>query len=390
MKKFIATLLALVFMVSLVSCGAAPAEEADTPVEPSNQPEQTSEPAPEEKKLSLCFICEALGDNSFNDASDNSCKAYAEQYGIDYFCTQVGAGGDVIAAMREAAQNGYSIVTTMYGAEQIAMLEEEAADYPDTLFYLFTATSDVDAGDNVVGGFFRSCEAAYMGGLVAGGMSQTKVAAFIGGQESVNLYDWMVGYVQGVERGGSSPVYSWINGENPWSDPAKAKELSKSLKNNYNADMFWGCAGQSGDGVFQAVIELREAEPDKMFWALGVDSDQHAIFEANDKEDVAEVILTSCMKNPMGPVGGFIETLLAGGKVQGGMITCGIKDGACRIADNDFYRANTPAEVQELVDTAKEEVKSGKIEIMGSYGLSIEELNAFLQEHTLNYTAANM
>ena len=85
-----------------------------------------------------------------------------------------------------------------------------------------------------------------------------------------------------------------------------------------------------------------------------------------------------------------IETLLAGGKVQGGMITCGIKDGACRIADNDFYRANTPAEVQELVDTAKEEVKSGKIEIMGSYGLSIEELNAFLQEHTLNYTAANM
>ena len=385
MKKFLATLLALVLMSTLVACGSS-SEEAPAPAD-TNEQEETQ---PEEKKLSLCFICEALGDNSFNDASDNSCKAYAEQYGIDYFCTQVGAGGDIITAMREAAQNGYSIVTTMYGAEQIAMLEREAADYPDTLFYLFTATSDVDAGDNVVGGFFRSCEAAYMGGLVAGGMSKTKVAAFIGGQESVNLYDWMVGYVQGVERGGSSPVYSWINGENPWSDPAKAKELAKSLKNNYNADMFWGCAGQSGDGVFQAVIELREAEPDKMFWALGVDSDQHAIFEANGKEEVAEVILTSCMKNPMGPVGGFIETLQAGGKVPSGLITCGIKDGACRIADNDFYKANTPQEVQDIVNTAREEVKNGTIEVMGSYGLSIEELNDFLKEHTLNYVAANM
>ena len=389
MKKFLATLLALVLMFSLVACGGSAEEPANTPAN-TDEPAQTDAPVEEEKKLSLCFICEALGDNSFNDASDISCKAYAEKYGIDYFCTQVGAGGDVITAMREAAQNGYSIVTTMYGAEQIAMLEKEAADYPDTLFYLFTATSDVDAGDNVVGGFFRSCEAAYMGGLVAGGMSETKVAAFIGGQESVNLYDWMVGYVQGVERGGSSPVYSWINGENPWSDPAKAKELSRSLRNNYEADMFWGCAGQSGDGVFQAVIEMREENPDTTLWALGVDADQYAVFAANDKEDVAEVILTSCMKNPVGPVAGFIETLQAGGKVQGGLITCGIKDGACGIAENDFYKANASAEAQALVETAKDEIKTDKAEIVTAYGLSIDELNAFLEAHTINYQAANM
>ena len=386
MKKVLSMLLVLVFAFALVACGGTQEETTTQPED--NGTETTQEETA--KKLSICFICEALGDNSFNYASDNSLKEYAEKYGVDYFCTQVGAGGDVITATREAAQNGYSIVTTMYNAEVIAMLEKEAADYPDTLFYLFTATSDVNAGDNVVGGFFRSCEAAYMGGLVAGSMSKTGVAAFIGGQESVNLYDWMVGYVQGVERGGSKPVYSWINGENPWSDPAKAKELAKSLKNNYDADMFWGCAGQSGDGVFQAVIELREAEPDKMFWALGVDSDQHAIFEANGKEDIAEVILTSCMKNPMGPVGGFIETLQAGGKVQGGQITCGLKDDACKIAENDFYKANATAEAQELVNTAREEVKSGEIEIMGSYGLSIDDLNKFLEEHTLNYQAANM
>ncbi len=395
MKKFISLLLVLVLAFALVACGSQPEAEATTPAPAENtdpQPAQNTEPEPEADPVSVCFIITALGDNSFADASDRSLKEYVDTYGIEYFCTQVGANGDMIAATREAAQNGYDIVCVQYDAEVLAMVEEEAKDYPDTLFYLFSARAGSDAGDqdNIVAGFFRSCEASYVGGLVAGAMSETGKCAFVGGQENVGLYDWMLGYVQGVERGGSNTVYSWINGENPWSDPAKAKELSRSLRNNYEADMFWGCAGQSGDGVFQAVIEMREENPDTTLWALGVDADQYAVFEANDKTDVAEVILTSCMKNPVGPVAGFIETLQAGGKVQGGLITCGIKDGACGIAENDFYKANASAEAQALVETAKEEIKADKAEIVTAYGLSIEDLNAFLEAHTLNYQAANM
>ena len=387
MKKFLSMLLVLVLAFALVACGSAPAEENTAPE--SEGTETTPEP---EDKVSVCFITEALGDNSFADASDRSLKAYVDTYGIEYFCTQVGAGGDQITATREAAQNGYDIVAVGYSADVLAMVQAEAKDYPNTLFYLFSAKADteVEGLDNVVAGFFRSCESSYVGGLVAGAMSETGKCAFVGGQENVGLYDWMIGYVQGVERAGSISVYSWINGENPWSDPAKAKELSRSLKNNYDADMFWGCAGQSGDGVFQAVIEFREENPDQTLWALGVDADQYAVFEANDKEDVAEVILTSCMKNPVGPVAGFIETLQAGGKIQGGKITCGIKDGACGIAENDWYRAQASAEAQQLVETAKNEIKNDQAEIVTAYGLSIEDLNAFLEAHTLNYQAANM
>ncbi|MDO5139225.1 MAG: BMP family ABC transporter substrate-binding protein [Oscillospiraceae bacterium] len=390
MKKVLSLILMLALVFVLAACGEtpAPAEQGHTPAPAGDTPA----PAEETKKISVCFITEALGDNSFADASDRSLKEYEQTYGIEYFCTQVGAGGDQITATREAAQNGYDIVAVGYNAEVLAMLQTEAKDYPDTLFYLFSAKADteVEGLDNVVAGFFRSCESSYVGGLVAGAMSETGKCAFIGGQENVGLYDWMIGYVQGVERAGSIAVYSWINGDNPWSDPAKAKELSRSLKNNYDADMFWGCAGQSGDGVFQAVIEFREENPDQTLWALGVDADQYAVFEANDKEDVAGVILTSCMKNPVGPVAGFIETLQAGGKIQGGKITCGIKDGACGIAENDWYRAQASAEAQQLVETAKDEIKNDQAEIVTAYGLSIQDLNAFLEAHTLNYQAANM
>ena len=389
MKKLISLLLVLVLAFALAACGSQPSEEDTTPA-PAPAPAE-DEPVVDDK-VSVCLIVTALGDNSFADASDRSMKEYVQTYGIDYFCTQVGANGDMLTATREAAQNGYDIVCVQYDAEVLAMVEEEAKDYPDTLFYLFSARAGSEAGDqdNIVAGFFRSCESSYVGGLVAGAMSETKKCAFVGGQENVGLYDWMLGYVQGVERAGSNTVYAWINGENPWSDPAKAKELSRSLKNNYDADMFWGCAGQSGDGVFQAVIEFREENPDQTLWALGVDADQYAVFEANGKDDVAEVILTSCMKNPVGPVAGFIETLQAGGKVQGGLLTCVIKDGACGIAENDFYKANASAEAQQLVETAKDEIKSDKAEIVTAYGLSIEDLNAFLEAHTINYQAANM
>jgi basic membrane protein A len=390
MKKFLSLLLVLVLAFALVACGSKP-EENPTPAEENTTPaEENTEPVEEEAPVSVCFIIEALGDNSFADASDRSMKEYVEKYGVDYHVTQVGAGGDQITATREAAQNGYDIVAVQFNAEVLAMLEQEAKDYPDTIFYMFSARAGSEVtGDNVVAGFFRSCEASYVGGLVAGSMSETGKCAFVGGQESVGLYDWMIGYVQGVERGGATTVYSWINGENPWSDPAKAKELATALKNNYDADMFWGCAGQSGDGVFQAVLEMREANPDQTLWALGVDADQYAVFEANDKEETAEVILTSCMKNPMGPVERMIQMLQNGETVPAGYWTCGIKDGACGIAENDYYKANASAEAQALVETAKEEIKNDKVEIVTAYGLSMEDLNAFLEAHTMNYQAAD-
>ena len=55
-----------------------------------------------------------------------------------------------------------------------------------------------------------------------------------------------------------------------------------------------------------------------------------------------------------------------------------------------LLQANASAEAQQLVETAKEEIKNDQAEIVTAYGLSIEDLNAFLEAHTLNYQAANM
>ena len=380
MKKFLSMLLVLMLALSLVACGGGQTEG-----------EGETEGNTEAEALSVCFITQQLGDNSFADAADRSMKSYADTYGVDYHCTQLGGTGDAITASREAGQAGYDIVAVQYDAEVAAMLDAEAGDYPDTIFYMFSAPNTyTPSAANVVSGYFRSCESSYMGGIVAGHVSTTGVCAYIGGMESTGLYDWMFGYVQGVKLAGSMSVYSWISGDNPWSDPAKAKELSMALYNNYDADTFWGCAGQSGDGVFEAVRELRDTTGSDAFWALGVDADQHAIFAANGKDDIADLILTSCMKNPVGPVETFIQTLQAGGTVEGGMLTVGAAQNACIIAENDFYLANAPQAAQEAVAAAKADLVAGTSSVVTAYGMTNDEINAFLQEHTLNYVASTL
>ena len=385
MKKFLALFLVLVLSLSLVACGKTSEGETTNPEPVDSGNTEPVDEGVDPKSISICFVCEALGDNSFNDRSHNSNLATAEKYGVEYHCTQVGAGGDILVAVREAAQNGYDIVTSFYSAELRAMLEQEAADYPDTIFFMFTAPMEYEPPvDNVVACYYRNCEAAYMGGVVAG--SETKVGAvsFIGGQELVNIYDWMVGYLEGVEVSDSSTVYAFIGGDNPFNDPARAKEIAYSLYNNYGVDIQYCCASQSGDGMFECIKELREANGTKDFWAIGVDSDQYAVFAANDKMETAEVILTSCMKNPMAPMNSFVETLLAGEKIQGGHLTRGIKDDACGIAENDFFKANASQKTLDLVEQQKQAIKNDEVVVSTSYGLSTDELAAFLKAHTIN------
>lgn len=387
MKRLFAMILILILCLSVAACGTTPAAEpepatpapADTPADtPADEPQGV-----DPKSISVCFVCEALGDNSFNDRSHNSNLASAEKYGIEYHCTQTGAGGDTLVAVREAAQNGYDIVTSFYSAELRAMLEEEAPDYPDTLFFMFTAPMDYEPPcDNIVACYYRNCEAAYLGGVVAGSESKSGLVSFIGGQELINIHDWQCGYLEGVEAGGANTVYAFIGGDNPFNDPAKAKEIAYSLYNNYGVDIQFCCASQSGDGMFECIKELREAKGTKDFWAIGVDSDQYTVFAANDKMDTAEVILTSCMKNPMAPMNGFIETLLAGEKIPGGHLTRGIKDDACGIAENDFFKANASEKTLKLIEQQKEAIKNDEIVVSTSYGLSAEDLAAFLAAHS--------
>ncbi|MBR5502144.1 MAG: BMP family ABC transporter substrate-binding protein [Oscillospiraceae bacterium] len=375
MKKILALMLVLLLSVSLVACGGGG--------------EEGGESAGANSEIRVCFVVAALGDNSFADSCDRGLKEAEADFGITYVCNQVGADG-ALNGIREAAQNGYDIVVSGYGSEIIAMLDEEAKDYPNTTFFLYDCTdTSYVAPDNVLAVVFSANESDFVAGAVAAKMSTSKVTGWVGGMEGTGLYDFLVGWVEGVTYADSSATtaYSWVAGSSPFSDPAKAKELTKALYNNYDADIMHGVAGQSGDGVIEAVLELRADTGRDDIWDIGVDSDQHAIFMANDKEEKAEVILTSSLKPCALPAYNLVAAKVNGTEMKLGTQIYGIAEGAAGIAENDFFAANASAEAQAIVKTITEDVLAGKLTVTSAYGLALEDLNAIFAATTANYTA---
>lgn len=384
MKKFLSLMLVLVLAFALVACGGGETEPTGGNDEPTGGETETTEP------LSVCFVVSALGDNSFADSCDTGLKEAQADFGIDYVCQQVGEDG-VINGVREAAQNGYDIIVAGYGSDVRALLDEESMDYPDTTFFLYDCTDvNYKPNDNVLAVVFGANESDFVCGAIAALQSTTKVTGWVGGQENTGLYDFLVGWVEGVKYADetASTAYSWVAGNSPWSDPAKAKELTKALYNNYKADIMHGVAGQSGDGVIEAVLELREAG-DETVWDIGVDIDQHYIFTLHDKQDKADVILTSALKKVAQPVYDLVKTINEGGTPVLGTRLYGIAEGAAGCADNDFFKANANAEALSIADKIRDDVLSGALTVDSAYGKSLDELNKIFADTTVNFVAVS-
>ena len=388
MKKLFSLLLVLVLAFSLVACGGSNPEPAPAPA-PTDGGNDT--PAPTEDPLRVCLVVAALGDNSFSDSCDTGLKEAQRDFGIIYDCQQVGDDG-LVNGIREAAQNGYDIVVAGYDSDRRALLDAESMDYPDTIFFLYdNGDTEYVPNENVLAVIFKANESDFVTGAIAAKQSTSKVTGWIGGQEYTSLYDFLVGWVEGVKYADetASTAYTWVAGSSPWSDPARAKELTKTLYNNYKADIMHGVAGQSGDGVIEAVLELREAGDDTV-WDIGVDSDQYAVFMANDKEDKAEVILTSSLKKVAQPVYDLVKTIINGGTPVLGNQTYGIAEGASGCADNEYFRKVANADAQAIADQITADVLAGKLTVSSAYGMSLEDLETLFKAATLNYEAPNL
>jgi len=379
MKKFLTLLLVLVLSLSFVACGGG----EETGGETGGETEGSN------ADIRVCYVVGALGDNSFADSCDRGLKEAERDFGITYDCKQVGDDG-TLNGVREAAQNGYDIVVSGYGTDITAMLDTEAKDYPETIFFLYDCSeATYVAPDNVLAVIFSANEADFVCGAISAKMSTSKVTGWIGGSEYTGLYDFLVGWVEGVKYADetASTAYSWVAGSSPWSDPARAKELTKALYNNYGADIMHGVAGQSGDGVIEAVLELRDESGRDDIWDIGVDSDQYAVFMDSEKEDKAEVILTSSVKKCAQPVYDLVAILVEGGTPVLGTQTYGIAEDATGAADNDFFQANASEEAKAIAAQITADVQAGTLDVTSAYGLSLEELNAIFAASTVNYTA---
>lgn len=296
-----------------------------------------------------------LGDKSFfDDAAEGMKKAEADlpvsvkiiELGYDRAKWQAG--------LADAADSGYDVIIA--GTfDMTGYIVELAPDYPEVKFIDFDDAPDYSSCEcsNVLAIQYTTAAAGYLAGYAAAKISESGILGTILGMEFPTVTDFKTGFDQGAMA--AKPDVQILNAvAGAFNDPAKGKEIALA-QIGQGADVIFPIAGGTGIGSLQAVKDSGKL-------AVGVDSDQAAIFADSDPAQ-ADVIFTSVLKKVGHSLYLALEETLAGTAPYGERELLGIKDGAVGIAKNQWYEKLVPADVRAEVDDLEAKIVAGEIDV---------------------------
>lgn len=347
MKKFFSLLLVAVLAFGMVACGSNDTPDAGNEGEGSDV-------------TRVAILLPHIGDQSYLDIVAGAKDLLDEKYGeaIEVNIVQMGDNeADWEPANRQAAEEGYDIIVSGNWQYEGAMLTV-AAEYPEVKYINFDYSSaDANSLENVYAVTYAAHEIGYLTGVVAAVKSNTGIIGGIVGQDNAGMNQFMAGYIQGAADV-NPEIKVIISYVGSYSDPATAKEMSANMINE-GADVIWGCAGGSGNGVFEAASEVAlDAEGNRVVWALGVDDDQY--YSMSAKPELAATILTSGLKKCDVAVADAVTQVIDGTAPFGTQKMLHYSDGAVGLAENDYYTANMTADELALVKSFTDKVFNGE------------------------------
>ncbi len=366
LKKLMALTMAGVMTFSLAACGGGSSSTTTTGSgDSSEEASDDGEAASGDVEKSVAYIVGNLGDKSFNDSGETGMVQLRE---MGWDCKTIEAGDETKAdkwedTMLDAIDEGYHFIVASSTYRDIIM--KLAEEYPENQFVVFDDSMDEsEIPDNVAFIFYAQNEGSYMVGQLAAGMTESGVVAVNVGMDNPVISDFVTGFINGVQD--YDPNVKVVKASvGSWTEPAKMKELCLTQARDQNADVFYQVAGGSGTGLFEACVETGN-------WAIGVDSDQYAYYKDSENPELADVILTSMLKNVGDSLVAFFEQVEAGDDVWGKVNHLGLKDNAVGYVDNEFFQENVPQEVRDKMAESKEKIASGELEVQSYYDFADE------------------
>ncbi len=326
------------------------------------------------KKLVL-LIDGTLGDKSFFDSAAQGFALVKAKYGDAVTTKVIEMSYDEskwqATAEDIAAQDWDLIVTGTYQMTDI--VSQLAPENPKKTFAIYDAAMDYGKGEfkNVYSITYKQNEASYLAGMVGEGLVRAGVApgtslGFLGGLDIPVINDFLTGYAAGAQAvdPAAKVAVSYVGS---FSDAAKGKELALAQYRTGTAIGF-NVAGQAGLGQLAAAKDTHR-------YAIGVDSDQSAIFRATDPI-TADRVVTSVLKRVDVSLLRAVDLMMAGKLPVGHEESLGIAEGAVGLVDNDVYRKLVPADLRARVTQASSDIAAGKIKVPSALGMSTADLQA--------------
>ncbi len=349
MKKLVSIVMTISMAMSLAACGAS-SSSADTTASTA-----AADAGTDSNKGKVAFLVGALGDKSFSDSGEAGMQILKSE-GWDEHTFELGDASKADKyedEILDVIDQGYEYIIGY--STYMEIMANLAKEYPDVKFIGFDANWTDDQLPD-----------------------KTGTIAVDVGVESPVINDFVTGFVNGVidyNAANGTDVKVVKAAVDSWSDPAKMKEIVLDQARNNNADVFYQVAGGSGDGLFEACTELNDV------WAIGVDSDQYALYKDSENPEKADVILTSMLKEVGNSLVSIMHSIESGDDSMWGHTTrLGLAQDSVGIADNDYYEANTPDELKAQIAEASEKIKSGELKVKSYYDFADDtEYNAYVE-----------
>jgi basic membrane protein A len=272
-----------------------------------------------------------VSDAGWNAAAFDGLQLIKTQLGAETAMVQTRSPTDFEDGFRDFAARGFNLIFA-HGYEYTDSAISVARDFPNTYFVV---SSGSEASTNVASLTFRFDDAAFVEGILAGGVSKSGVVGAIGGIELPSIKLTFDGFRRGflsVQPKGRVLI-SFIG---KFDDMGAAKQAALA-QINQGADVLIHDADAAGLGVFQAASQAH-------VFAFGAIRNQNAI--------APDVVLASAVTStPQAFL--RIAREVKEHRFHPGMIEFGMKDGMVNVVLNPRLASRIPAATIEQVRRAE-------------------------------------
>jgi basic membrane protein A and related proteins len=327
MKKNI-LLFALLLSVGLIlaACGGAKDENKETDKEDSAS---QNDEATVDYKVAMVTDEGGVDDKSFNQSAWEGIKAWGETNGLskgegfDY--AQSNATADYMPNIARFVRDEYDLVFGI-GFKLKEDLQTSAGQYPDTNFAIVDEVVDAPNAASIT---FKEHQGSFLAGVAAAMKTKTDKLGFVGGIKSPLISKFEAGFIAGAKSVNPDIEVEVLYAES-FTDPAKGKIIATTMYDN-GVDVIYHASGGTGNGVFNQAKDLKQNDPERDIWVIGVDRDQYEEGQIGENN----VTLTSMVKRVDVAVQDVINRGMNGEFPAGEILEYGIEENAISIAETN-------------------------------------------------------
>ncbi|WP_409292370.1 BMP family protein [Peribacillus sp. SCS-37] len=297
-----------------------------------------------------------VDDKSFNQSAWEGLQAFGKENnqekgkgGFDYL--QSKSDSDYITNLTTLSRQGFDLVYGI-GFMMQDSVTKVADQRKDTKFAIVDAVVEKP---NVASITFKEHEGSFLVGVVAGMTTKTNKVGFIGGVQSPLIEKFETGFKAGVKSvNPKAEVITKYTGafDKPDLGQATANSMLKS-----GADILFHAAGGTGIGMINEIKSVKQKDPSKNIWAIGVDRDQAPDGKIDDKTNI---MLTSMVKRVDVAVQDIAKKAKDGSFPGGKVTEYGLDQNGIGIAPT---KDNVSKEALKAVEEWTAKIKSGEVKV---------------------------